>query len=165
MKCCDVSGLLNKHRQERREGVQVEKMKQDITIIIEVNYSSFSSLEIIFFIIERRQGKVCSDKLRHPNTFLVSFGEHVCPRTHAELRGQLVYFPLSSCKSWGCNSGHGPWRWTPVPTEHFGEPNLLISDEINTQTNKQNQNPEGQGLKPHITMPNNGELRLEVSSC
>lgn len=48
MKCCDVSGLLNKHRQERRESVQVEKMKQDITIIIEVNHSSFSSLEIIF---------------------------------------------------------------------------------------------------------------------
>lgn len=79
---------------------------------------------------------MCSDKLRHPNTFLVSLGEHVCPRTQAELRGQLVCFPLSSCKSWGCNSGHGPWRWTPVPTEHFGEPNLLIPDEINKQTNK-----------------------------
>lgn len=48
MKCCDVSGLLNKHWLERREGAQVEKMKQDITIIIGVNYSSFSSLEIIF---------------------------------------------------------------------------------------------------------------------
>lgn len=50
---------------------------------------------------------MCSDKLPRPIASLASFGGHVCPRTHTELRGQLVCFPLSSSKSWDATQAVG----------------------------------------------------------
>lgn len=65
---------------------------------------------------------MCSDKLAHLIAFLVSFGGHVCPRIHTELGGQLVCFPLSSCKSWDATQAMGLGTEHQYPLSHLVSP-------------------------------------------
>jgi hypothetical protein len=56
MKCCDVLSCSTNIGRKGGRDVKGEEMKQDIAIIMEVNYAGLSSLgiAICFFIIKRR---------------------------------------------------------------------------------------------------------------